>query len=152
MKEYLLEIIAVGVISAVALSVSHDSMRGAARTALGVLMLLAAASPIAAAVGNLTSGELSLPDIGSINAEGGYQEVSESAFCEGIRLAVSSEFGIAEESVEVSCHGFSFESLRAERIYVSLKSGITVDYRLVEEYVRNNFTEGGGCRVEFVLW
>ncbi len=152
MKEYLFGIIAVGVISAVSLSVSHESMRGATRTALGVIMLLAVASPVAAVVGNITSEDVRLPEIGDISAEGGYEAVSREAFLEGIALAVSEEFGIDSESVAVDCHGFDFDTMRAEWVYVNLGREIGVDFRAVEEYVSTNFTEGGGCRVEFVLW
>lgn len=151
MREYLLGIIAVGVVCAVSLSVSHENMRGATRCALGILMLISVAAPILSVVQGITASVPELPKYDGISPEGGYEAVSEEAFCEGIRMAVASEFGLDEKAVQVDCHGFDFESMRAKWIYVNLINMPNADFRRIEEYCRTNFTKGGGCRVEFVL-
>lgn len=150
MREYLLGIIAAGVVCAVALSVSHENMRGATRSALGILMLVAVSAPVISVVQSVASSGIELPEYDGISPEGGYEAVSEEAFCEGIRKAVASEFDIDVKAITVDCHGFDFKSMRADWIYVNISTP-KADFRRIEEYCRTNFTKGGGCRVEFVL-
>ena len=150
MREYLFGIIAVGTLTAVALSVSHDSMRTATRLALGVITLLCVVTPVIGAVGQLRDFDLSAPVPPDTQPEGGYLAVAEEAFCDGIERALGERLGIDPNSVSAECRGFELEQMRAEWINVKISGHPNADFRLAEDYVRENFTKGGGCRVELV--
>ena len=82
------------------------------------------------------------------DAKNGFAEVTETAFSEGVRRAVSEKYGLDRESVGVVIRGFSPEDMRSSSITVVLGEGSElIDYRAVRDFVAENFTRGGDCEV-----
>lgn len=133
-----------------ALHITHEQMRSATRVALGLVLILAVAAPVADLVGGLSDIDLKIPNLSEGEENSAYEEVAESAFADGICKAIEDEFGISSGFIEVGFDGFDFEKLEAERIYVTLTGrGALGDPRAVREYVENNF--GGKCVVEIEI-
>ena len=85
---------------------------------------------------------------GDFGAE--YEAYAESAFEQGICLAVAKEFSLDESNIEALASGFDFQKMRAERIKVILSGrAATGDYRLIEEYLNN--LDIGECEVEIKI-
>lgn len=151
MGEYVFCLICVGVIGAVAAMLAHEGTKSTLRLALGVLTLAVAVIPIGALTADMLEEGINLPEPPDYSDSGGYLEVAEEAFCRGVSLAIAERFGTDEEHLYVSCRGFSLQNMTAESIYVRISNAPSVDYRAVKEYVRENFTKGGECRVESVI-
>ena len=82
--------------------------------------------------------------------EGGYSEVAEEAFSEGIARAVAEEFSLNKENIRVKIRGFDFENMRADSITVILSGrSVTADYRAIEKYF--NGLDVGVCKVEIEI-
>ncbi len=123
-----------------------EKMRGA-RGALGIILLSALAIPF---VNKLVSfSDLSFEDIpiyGDEYSDDVRDESVKNAFLRGIKLALKEEFSLREEEIEVTCAGFSFEHMKAEKINITL-SGRSVfsDLRAIREFVEES--ELGECEV-----
>ena len=123
--------------------------RGAIKFALGVILLAALIAPLEGLVSGIGSG-LSQIGSGDYKDEGNFSEYTESAFCEGIRLAVAEEFSLEEGDVSVLAIGFSVESMRAELIKIMLYGkAASSDYRAIREFVEENGL--GKCEVEIAF-
>jgi hypothetical protein len=75
-------------------------------------------------------------------------DMVELAFESGISKYVADKYGVEENDVYVMADGFDIESMTATRIYVTLSArAALIDYKKVEEDIKNNFTNGGECEV-----
>ena len=129
-----------------ALALSHEALRSSVRGALSVLLVLALVGPLVSAVGELSESGIGLPDF-STDTDG-FAEVTETAFSEGVRRAVSEKYGLDRESVGIVIRGFSPEDMLSSSITVVLGEGSElIDYRAVRDFVAENFTRGGDCEV-----
>ena len=137
--------VALGLVGAAA----HPQFSQQTQAAIGVLCLFSLAAPVAAAIPSLfcpPSVEESIP---ALTPEGGYIELGEQAFAEGISKYVAEELSADEDEIEIEISGFDFEAMRAERITLTLSgSAVLGDLRGIRQSLLGNFVaEGGSCEV-----
>jgi hypothetical protein len=118
------------------------------RSALSVLVLFVALTPLFSLIGSLgTGGIFDPPDFDASEYREDYLEVTREAFCEGLRVHIAERYGISEDEVTVLAEGFSFKEMRAEKIRVILVGKAAFkDGKGIAKYV-----EGlgyGRCEVE----
>ena len=150
MNEYVLTVFAVCVITGVLGLISYGSGR-AEKLALGVITLYIIIAPLVSALSDMDIDsifdKITLPEQ---ELEGGYSEVAEEAFSEGIARAVAEEFSLNKENIRVKIRGFDFENMRADSITVILSGrSVTADYRAIEKYF--NGLDVGVCKVEIEI-
>ena len=150
MNEYALTVFSVCVITGVLGLVSYGSGR-AEKLALGVITLYIIIAPLVSELGNIDIDSLfdktTMPEY---ELEGGFSQVAEDAFAEGIAKAVAEEFSVDLENIRVKIRGFDFENMRAEQITVILSGrSVAADYRSIEKYL--NDLDVGVCRVEIEI-
>ena len=143
MKEYIFGCIAVGFITAIAMHLSHSAYKSTTRIATGLMLLLFVLTPVSALIRGLA--DLKLPSAPSpeLPGEDEYTEVAEDAFCLGIGEAIAERYSVTASDITVLCDGFNFETVSAERIYITLRGEARVlDYRAVKDYIENNINVG----------
>ena len=147
MSTYIGLIVSVGIVAAVGGALLYDGEReGASRTAISLILLLAAVAPVAAFVSQLSFTAPTLPDLPTIE-DGEYTDVAREAFCDGIRTLLSEKFSLSEDCFAVKCEGFDFTSMRAERLTVTLRgAALRCDPLAVEKFI--NSYEIGVCHAE----
>ena len=147
MSTYIGLIVSVGIVAAVGGALLYDGEReGASRTAISLILLLAAVAPVAAFVSQLSLTAPTLPDLPTIE-DGEYTDVAREAFCDGIRTLLSEKFSLSEDCFAVKCEGFDFTSMRAERLTVTLRgAALRCDPLAVEKFI--NSYEIGVCHAE----
>lgn len=146
-----MELLFLAVVSSVAVALgvalSHPSLRGAVRGALGVLLVLTLFAPFVNAVAGLAQGDFKLPDI-SYGDGGGFEEITLAAFEDGIAAALEERYGSSLTGVSVRVRGFNPREMRAEGVTVVLPKGAgMLDYREIRDYLDENFTRDGGSEV-----
>lgn len=146
--EYIIFALALSSVLGLIGSLSHPSLAREGEAAIGILCLFSLVSPIAAAIPSLLDlprPEQSLPAIG----EGGYVELSEAAFADGIREYISGEFSLDRAEVSVDISDFDFTAMRAGGVVVRLiGSAALSDVRGIRDTVKSNFiSDGGECKV-----
>ena len=139
---------AAAVVSACSLLMYKGSR--AARFALSVLLIYTVLMPLSAIFSGSFGFELGggLGDISGYDKE--YENVAREAFCEGIDAYVCSELGLDSDGVLVSCDGFDYKEMRAERVRVVL-SGKCV---FADSLKIKKLIEDGGlgmCEVEIEI-
>ena len=152
MREYL---VSVTVVSALLGLINYLSYPGASekatRFAVSVLLIYTTVLPILTFVSSMSATD-AMPDlIDRIKEEAEkkpsgereeYLEVSEEAIKKGISKVLFTEYGIAEENVQIYLEEFDFESMRSKKIKLTLSGGGALsDYRRIEEYI-NSFGIG----------
>lgn len=115
------------------------------KMAFGILITYAVLTPLSNFL--IFDGELPKIEQPSYDFSEDYVDVCEKAFTEGVRRLISERYGLAYEDVSVAVFGFSFESMRADRISVVLSGRASLaDRHAIEEYITG---EGlGRCEVE----
>lgn len=122
MREYVISVVAVSVLAALASFISYGGgSERAIKGAVSVILLYTVCMPIADAVGDISvrDFEFEIADrelLGSAE----YLAVAEDAFVQGVKQYVCREFDFKESDVSVSAYGFDFEKMNAERIYILL--------------------------------
>ena len=121
------------------------------KLAISVILLYSIISPLVPLFEDLKDFSFSELDFDKEEfTDGAYLEVGEAAFREGIARAVSEKFGLDEEKIVVTIFGFDFETMRAERINITLLGrGIELDFREIEAYVEKNGL--GECEVKYAI-
>jgi len=116
--------------------------------ALAVLLFFSVLTPLA---GILKPQTEKFPDFKTEeNNSGEYIEVAKEAFEEGIKKEIAEKYSIKSEYITVASVDFSFESMRAGEIHVSLSARAgRLDPKKVEEYI-NSFNIGR-CYVSFEI-
>lgn len=126
--------------------ICHAGMRDAVRGALGALMLASMILPFVGAVSELC--DIDFSGVGS-EVDGGFAEITSTAFAEGIGSAIAEKFSM-KEPPDVIVRDFSPSVLSAESITVVIPSDCPlVDFRRVRDFVEENFTRVGGCEVVY---
>ena len=151
MKGYLISVLLICALVSLA---SHFLCETAAarygRLALAVVLLWAVISPLS----DLISGLSEFPSLPDFPAEEGvdplYEARAREAFCEGVCAAVCEKFSLSASDVSVRAEGFDVQAMRAEKIFVLLKSkGIFSDSFAIAAFVE---AEGlGECEVEIEI-
>ncbi len=142
---YIASALALGVIAALAVSLSHEKYRGVVGFLMSLLVILPLISPIFSIIG----GEFSLPEFEEYLPGAGYIEISERAYVSGAKTALAEEFSIEEENISFSGSDFDFEKMRFGKISVVLSgSAVFADTKGIEKWLTDNFTlSGGKCEV-----
>lgn len=145
MREYLVSVI---VMSSLLGLISYLSYPGSSeksmKFAVAVLLVYTAMTPIATFVSAFSEEEVqdfvqNVRDEINENQygdKGEYVRVSEEAIKSGISKLIFTEYGIAEENIEVHILGFDFEKMKAKKISVILSGKAALsDYRSIENFV-----------------
>lgn len=121
------------------------------RSALSLLLLAFALSPLPRLADAFDEIKLQMPDTGEIDGGEYYEAVSE-AFCKGVGKTVSAHFGISTDDLRVECEGLSLTELKAKRLQLILRgSGVRLDKKRVEEYAKEFILPGGGVFVGYEI-
>ncbi len=152
MKGYLVGVVAVAaLVSLASLFLKGKETERTAKIAFGLILLcemLLPLSELLPTVWEKLGGEISVP-----GAEEGtplYEETGERAFADGIARAVSEKFGIPREQIDVRLENFDFPSMRAEKIFLTLRGrGALSDPKTVERYITESGL--GDCEVNFEI-
>lgn len=150
MSEYVLGVFAICLAGGVASMLSYGSGK-AEIIVVGIVSLYVILSPVAAEAlsFNLTDYLQSIEDsAGKVESE--YSTVIEDAFAEGISRAIAEKFNLNTEDIRVKLSGFDSETMRAEKIKVTL-SGVAAfsDYKAVDSYIDG--LNLGECDVEIEI-
>lgn len=136
MKEYISFILLMSIACAIASSLAYKRSDKGIRFGLGVVFLCAIISPLLSLLGD--AAEL-LPNFEYDSGDSLYAERAEQAFCTALASGIESEFSLSANEVHVSCKGFSYESVSAERIIVTLGGrGALIDRADVMAYLKGN--------------
>lgn len=145
---YILPLVSISAVMGVMSAVSTD---GFSEETAHASRLIAAFVIISLALPILSDLELPAPPKlgGGSTPAGGYVEVSRDAFEDGVAVAVAERIGVSERSVSVKADGFVFESMRAERLTVTLsRDAVLADVRGLSAWLSENFlSDGGRCEV-----
>lgn len=137
MSQHFALVFAVAFAAAAASFVSYDGGKSpAVRGAIAIVLLLAVSQPIAAFAAEL--GELRAPTFSGFDAEGEgeYEETSREAFSEGVVKLIAEEFSVSEKNISVKIEGFDFESMTAEKIFVTLYGAAALrDPEAIEKFI-----------------
>lgn len=148
-KEYFVSSLSVIAIAAAASVLSHSKMRKISKCALGLIVICVIMLPL---VDIFKDNDLffdfdySFDDLE--NSDMNDEEI-ERAFEVGIERYIAEKYDVDISLIHVSVDGFDISKMKAERIYVALSGrAMNIDYRRLEDVLRENFTDGGECEVE----
>lgn len=130
MGEYLLSIITLAIIFDVLELFSAERYKGLTRAAMSLILVMAILSPLPSLVEKI-GGELDFSEI-----EGSGEDIRLSAFAEGVREYISSEFNLDSDEVAVEIVGFDQEEMKCEKILITLSGRAALaDYKRVERLI-----------------
>ena len=130
MGEYLLSIITLAIIFDVLELFSAERYKGLTRAAMSLILVMAILSPLPSLVEKIW-GELDFSEI-----EGSGEDIRLSAFGEGVREYISSEFDLDSDEVAVEIVGFDKEEMKCEKILITLSGRAALaDYKRVERLI-----------------
>lgn len=130
MGEYLLSIITLAIVFDILELFSAERYKGLTRAAMSLILVMAILSPLPSLIDRI-GGELDFTEI-----EGSGEDIRLSAFGEGIREYISSEFDLDAEEVLVEIVGFDSEEMRCEKILITLSGRAALaDYKRVERLI-----------------
>lgn len=137
-------IIALVLLMQIATSVLHPSFKAVSKSAISAIVLLSVLGILLNVVGKYELPNFTYDETDS----DAYHEALSRSTEVGIALEVAERYGIDDEKISVSLSGLDSVSMRAEHVYVRIDD-VTVDYRSVREFVKENFLlEGGEIEVE----
>lgn len=151
LKVYFRDVMYLSAFIALAVGISHTRLKRSTSFGAGVLLICVIMLPLVDIIkdidvkidtdGYFESGDTELSD-----------EALEAAFEEGIREYLAQEYRVDKELITVMADGFELESMRAERIYVTLTGkAATLDYKRIESDLEKEFTKGGECEVSLKI-
>ena len=130
MGEYLLSIITLAIIFDVLELFSAERYKGLTRAAMSLILVMAILSPLPSLIEKI-GGELDFSEI-----EGSGEDIRLSAFGDGIREYISSEFDLDSDEVAVEIVGFDKEEMKCEKILITLSGRAALaDYKRVERLI-----------------
>lgn len=130
MGEYLLSIITLAIVFDILELFSAERYKGLTRAAMSLILVMAILSPLPSLIDRI-GGELDFTE-----TEGSGEDIRLSAFGEGIREYISSEFDLDAEEVLVEIVGFDSEEMRCEKILITLSGRAALaDYKRVERLI-----------------
>lgn len=147
--EYIVSVIKIVTLGAVMLSLSHVKMKKSASLVMGVVISAAILLPL---VDLIKDNEVDLPTFDDYETLDVRDDTVESAYENGLKEYIASDLGVDIDCVDVFVDEFDFSSMRAGRIYVTLRgAAIYADYRRLEEKIQKEFTNNGKCEVKIVV-
>ena len=147
LKEYFGGVMLLSAFISLSLGVAHSRLKRVTEFGAGILLICAILLPIVDIIADYEvkiDSEIYLDEI-DMNAT---DDLIESAFEDGIREYLATEYRVEPSLVSVRADGFDMGKMRAERIYVTLSgSAAYLDYKRIENEVASEFTDGGECEV-----
>lgn len=121
------------------------------RLAVSVILIYLVISPLVPLVESAKDFDISeiLKEEQTLSG-GAYLDVGENAFRDGIGKLLFEKWGIEENESVISVIGFDFNSMRAERIIITLLSkGVFSDFHEIESYIEKMGL--GKCEVRYAV-
>ena len=147
LREYFIHLVTLTVFACVVVEISHRGMKSIVGFGTGAIMLCAILLPLVDIFGSFDPGSVLDELMEDMDYEATDSAI-EMAFEDGIAEYVAKEYGIDRGSVSVLSDGFDIGTLRAERIYITLRGkGVFLDFKRIEEEIEKEFTSGGECEV-----
>ena len=147
LREYFLGLIGVVLFISLLVGIAHPRMVSSVRLGAGALAICAILLPIVDVISGFDISDELDGILDGIDYDTTDSAV-ELAFEEGVARYIAQTYGVREECVTVRADGFDISSLCAERIYVTLSGeAALLDYKRIEEEIRERFTFGGECEV-----
>lgn len=151
LKVYFTDVMYLSAFIVLAVGISHPRLKRSTNFGAGVLLICIIMLPLVDIIKDIDvkidtdsyfeSGDTELSD-----------EALEVAFEEGIREYIAQEYRVDKELITVMADGFELESMRAERIYVTLTGkAATLDYKRIESDLEKEFTKRGECEVSLKI-
>ena len=150
MGEFFVGIITVSLVISILNFISFKSKGDkTTRAAMGIILTWVVAVSAFSGLSRLRDVDfdsLTNVEIGQIYGDE-YKKEAEKAFSEGIKRLLLEKYGIKKEESEVVLLNFDFETMRAEKINITLLGkGAISDFRSIENYVEQ--MELGECEVK----
>ena len=153
MSEYITSIIAVSILSYLAMLFSYGgASERAVKAAVSMIVIYTVSSPVICFVSDFSPEDLEFViSDADIELDCEYVRVAEEAFLDGVALAVCKEFDIDSENIGVTVYGFDFEKMCAEKIKILLYGRAALaDGRAISEYVSSSGL--GDCEVDIGIY
>lgn len=151
LDEYFSNLLTLCVFVSVALGVSHHRMKKTASFGAGVLVICAIMLPLVDILSDFKPNDELNDLFGNINYDATDNAI-ELSFEEGIAKYIALKYEVDRECVLVNADGFDLETLRAERIYITLfDKAVWIDYKSLEGDIEKQFTQSGECEVSINL-
>lgn len=152
LKEYFIGLLWLVAFISLALGVVHPKLKSATGFCAGILLICSIMLPIVDIFKDFDSDYYINELIEDVEYNAYTDDMVELAFESGISKYVADKYGVEENDVYVMADGFDIESMTATRIYVTLSArAALIDYKKVEEDIKNNFTNGGECEVSLKI-
>ena len=135
----------------VALSLSHPRLKSASLFGAGVLLICAFLLPIVDIIGKYDVNFEIHQYMSTIESDTS-RDMIETAFEDGICRYIADKYGVDPSLITVMADGFDLETMRAERIYVTLhKNAVWLNLKELKDELEREFTRGGECEVSLKL-
>ena len=152
LKGYIEVVLTVGAFISVAASLSHPKLKGITGFGAGILLICVISLPLVDIISEFDIDSALDGIIGDMDVDGMTDDALELAFEDGIEQYISEKYKVDKSCVIVFADGFDIESIRADRIYVSLSGRASfLDYKKIEEDIALNFTKEGECEVSLKI-
>ena len=147
LKEYLIGALISCLALALAVSLSHPKMSEVTRIGAGVLVICVVMLPFIDIIRSYDNDDLFSELLSKIESDSTDSNI-ELSFEEGIARYIESEYSLSAGCVGVSVDGFDLETLRCQRVYVTLSGeALKLDYKRLSEEISEMFTHSGECEV-----
>lgn len=152
LKEYFEGLMVLITFMALALGVAHPRLRSVTTFSAGLMIICAILLPLVSIMRDI-SEKYSLDNLfEDIEYDNVTDDAIELAFEMGISAYVVDKYGVKSDDVVVMADGFDMESMKAQRIYITLSSkAALLDYKKIEEEIKKEFTSGGECEVSLKI-
>lgn len=136
------------VFASLLLSVAHPRFKSVTNICAGILVSFAIMSPLVVIIRDFNIDDVLDGVIGDADIGDMTDNAVELAFEEGTAEYIASRLGVDPSLVSVNVDGFDMESMKADRVYVTLRgAAITADYKRLEKEIEDRLTKGGKCEV-----
>ena len=148
LREYFCAALSLCVFISVAIGVAHTRLKKAVSFGAGILIICSIMLPLVDVLRNFDVDDVFDKILADVDYDGATDDSIELAFESGIAEYIAEKYTVETSSILVNADGFDMATLRAERIYVTLSGeAIRLDYKRIENEIRDQFTYGGECEV-----
>lgn len=149
MREYAICVFVICAVISGGSMLSYGKHKTMEKCAIGLLLLYIIIAPVADYLKQTDFPNFEYQEeMGEL--DGGYEEISEEAFKEGISDAVCQKFSIDKKNIRVLIEDFDFSTMSCSKIRIFLSGrGVFTDYKAIESYV--NEMNLGECECEIEI-
>ena len=152
LKVYFRDVMYLSAFIVLAVGISHPRLKRSTSFGAGVLLICVIMLPLVDIISEFDIDSALDGIIGDMDVDGMTDDALELAFEDGIEQYISEKYKVDKSCVIVFADGFDIESIRADRIYVSLSGRASfLDYKKIEEDIALNFTKEGECEVSLKI-